>query len=273
MDMIYKGGQSHYNGLQTKYEKRGSTWTSIDSFTWASAMGNSESTTVPGGNPVQIVNVAPNYPVPDLSKEWAFMSDFTRLHFTSATAWNLPFGKGQRFGSDASGPLNGLIDGWQFTYILTAQSGLPVQVTLAGTGSDPTNTTGTGFYSFFANQGGGTIRPNRVPGSRTNSGISPRKNPNAFLNANAYSLQTLNTPGDAARNSAWGPTYIDLDSAIQKSIPIKERYKVLFRFEAFNALNHTNFSQPNGTWGGGAFGSISGANANRQVQMAAKFVF
>jgi Carboxypeptidase regulatory-like domain len=273
MDMLTKDGNSHYNALQTKFEKRGSTWMDITSLTWASGMDNTESTTVPGGNPVQIVNVTAAGPVPDLGKEWAFASDFTRLHFTSSTAWNLPFGRGQRFGSRASGVLDGLINGWQFSYILTAQSGLPVNVTLSGTGSDPTNTTGTGFYSFYNNQGGGTIRPNRVPNSHTNSGISPRKNPNAFLNANAYSLQPLNTPGDAARNSAWGPTYIDLDSAVQKSISLNERYKMLFRFEAFNALNHTNFSQPNGTWGGGAFGAITSANPNRQVQMAAKFVF
>jgi hypothetical protein len=272
MDMLYKGGNSHYNALQAKYEKRGSTWSDITSFTWASAMDNTESSTIGGGtgNPVQQVIVTPAGPVPDLSKEWAFASDFTHLHFTSATTWNLPLGHGQRFGSGVSGPLNGLISGWQFSYILTAQSGLPSQVLMPATGTDPT----TGIsYAEFQNEGGGTRRPNRVAGSRTNTGVSPRTNPTDFLNAHAYSLPTLNTPGNAARNSAWGPTYIDLDSALQKSISIKERYKASLRFEAFNTLNHTNFSQPNASWGGGSFGSITSANPNRQVQLAAKFEF
>jgi hypothetical protein len=270
MDTLEKNGGSDYNALQAKFEKRGRNWTGITSFTYASAIDNTESTTVPGGNPVEVVNLTPNGPVPDLNRERAFASDFTRLHFTSATTWNLPFGRGQRFGGNVGHGLDWAIGGWQVSYILTAQSGLPVNVTMDAVGADPT----TGQqYSFYQQQGGGAIRPNRVTNIRPNSNVSPRVNPNDFLNPNAFALQPLNTPGNTARNVAWGPTYIDLDMSIQKAFVVRENYNFMLRFEAFNALNHTNFLNPNGDWSGGAFGQITGANPNRQVQLAARFNF
>jgi Carboxypeptidase regulatory-like domain len=270
MDTLEKNGSSDYNAMQAKFEKRSNTWTNITSFTYASAIDNTESTTVPGGNPVEVVNLTSAGPQPDLHRERAFASDFTRLHFTSATTWNLPFGRGARFGSNAGTGLNQLIGGWQFSYILTAQSGLPVNVTMDFVGADPT--TGQA-YSFYQQQGGGALRPDRVGNSNPNSHISPNKDPNSFLNATAFALQPLNTPGDAARNVAWGPTYIDLDSSLQKDFIVKEKYNFMIRVEAFNILNHTNFLAPNSDWSGGAFGQITGANPNRQLQMAARFRF
>jgi hypothetical protein len=44
--------------------------------------------------------------------------------------------------------------------------------------------------------------------------------------------------------------------------------------DAFNMLNHTLFSNPNGTYGSGAFGTISGAsNKPRSFELAGHFTF
>jgi hypothetical protein len=270
MDTLEKNGSSNYNALQTKFEKRGRTWTNITSFTYASAIDNTESTTVPGGNPVEVVNLTPNGPVPDLRRERAFASDFARLLLTSATTWSLPVGHGQRFLDSTNRTLNGVLGGWEFNYILTARSGLPVNVTMDLVGVDPTTDQP---YAFYSQQGGGALRPDRVVSVSPNTGVNYYRDPSHFLNPNAFALQPLNTPGNAARNVAWGPTYIDLDLSLQKSFVFREKYDFMFRFEAFNALNHTNFLAPNSDWSGSSFGQFTGANPNRQVQVAAKFRF
>ena len=48
----------------------------------------------------------------------------------------LPFGKGKRFASDATGFANAIIGGWQVNTNMYVQSGLPFDVGYAGSGSD-----------------------------------------------------------------------------------------------------------------------------------------
>ncbi|MGB9234049.1 MAG: carboxypeptidase regulatory-like domain-containing protein [Terriglobales bacterium] len=61
-------------------------------------------------------------------------------------------------------------------------------------------------------------------------------------------LDPVNNPADRtyglARNVLRGPTLTNLDIAIAKTTPITERYKLEFRAEFFNALNHPEFAQP-----------------------------
>jgi hypothetical protein len=45
------------------------------------------------------------------------------------------------------------------------------------------------------------------------------------------------------------------------------------RLEAFNVLNRPQFNTPNTQVDAGAFGTVSGAGAARQVQIGAKFLF
>ena len=68
-------------------------------------------------------------------------------------------------------------------------------------------------YSFL-NRNGGGLRPNLV--GTPNTGIDPKDDRFGFLDASAYSVQPLNTPGNAPRNSAWGPRYGNLDISFVK---------------------------------------------------------
>jgi hypothetical protein len=55
---------------------------------------------------------------------------------------------------------------------------------------------------------------------------------------------------------------------------IREGMRLEYRAEAFNALNHAQFSSPDTTVNGGTFGQIfSTTSPARQVQMALKFYF
>jgi hypothetical protein len=61
-------------------------------------------------------------------------------------------------------------------------------------------------------------------------------------------LDPVNNPADRTyglrRNVLRGPTLTNLDIAIAKTTAITERYKLEFRAEFFNALNHPEFAQP-----------------------------
>lgn len=54
---------------------------------------------------------------------------------------------------------------------------------------------------------------------------------------------------------------------------VREKQTVTFRLEAFNTMNHTVFSSPNGTVNNANFGKILSARAPRLFQVALKYVF
>jgi len=263
--------KAHYNALQAKFEKRiTKSWYNLTSYTYAAGFADAAYFGSSGGG-TQYYDFSQAVPVPIF--EPAFNEQLSRQRLAVTNIWKLPIGRGERFGSQIPKALNLLIGGWQTQFILTTRSGLPVNVTLPATGVNPTTNK---TFSFFSGQGGGQIRPNIV--GDPNTGISPETNRADFLNVNAFSLQPLNTPGNAARNVAWGPPAFDVDGGITKRFSAGERRSVDFRLELFNLMNHVNFGQPASTWGSANFGLItSTANgalgSSRQIQMALRFAF
>jgi outer membrane receptor protein involved in Fe transport len=258
-------GWSKYDALQANYDRRGKNWSTLTSFTWASAIGTTDSTTS-NGDLTQTVLASPNGPVP--IPDPAFANAFPHLRFTNGMTLRSPVGRGEKYLSHMNRVEDAFIGGWQASYIWSAQTGLPVNVSMGTTGIDPN--TGKA-YTFFNSEGGGALRPNRV--GNPNSGISPSVNRLDYLNVASFQLQSLNTPGNAARNSAWGPGLVNVDLTLSKVFSLTERQRVEVRFEGFNAFNHTNYSAPNAVWGGTTFGQITSAGPNRVVQMGIKYFF
>jgi len=57
-----------------------------------------------------------------------------------------------------------------------------------------------------------------------------------------------------------------------KEFPIREKMRIEYRLEAFNAFNHPHFNGPDSGVDSPTFGLISSlAGSQRQVQMALKF--
>ena len=200
--------QSMYHGLQTKLERRLSNgFYALASYTFAKA--EDETGAWDTGNGVQA------YISPDLSNirealaaERGPNGQFPRHRFTTSQVWEMPIGRGHAIGGNMPAALDALIGGWQLSTIWTARSGLPVSVTLSASGTDPN----TGLPYSFLNRNGGVLRPNLVGDPNANSDADADRL--RYLDAAAYALQPLNTPGNAPRNSAWGPGLFTVDMSL-----------------------------------------------------------
>ncbi|MBC8164490.1 MAG: carboxypeptidase regulatory-like domain-containing protein, partial [Bryobacteraceae bacterium] len=151
--------------------------------------------------------------------------------------------------------------------ILTYRTGLPLNVTLAATGVDPATNRN---YTFFG-RNGGSLRPNRI--GEANSGIDPKTDRLRFINAAAFQVQAVNTPGNSSRNVAKGPRMFNVNLSLVKRFAVVERYEIDLRFEAFNAFNTVNFSNPATNFGSANFGNITSAGDPRVMQAAIRFRF
>lgn len=250
--------RSWYNALQAKFDKRFARgWYTLFAYTYASALDEGGAWDA-GNSPQEFDNFA---------AERGFHQQTSRHRLTMAGIWELPFGRGKQFGANWNGFTNALLGGWQFSTIVTARSGLPVNVGLAQTGIDPR----TGQTYRFLGRNGGALRPDRV--GNPNTGISPKEDRFRFLDVNAYRVQTLNTAGNAARNSAWGPHLWQFDTSLVKRFRFTERVFADFRWEAYNLFNTVNFQNPNGTFGSTGFGQISNAFDPRVMQLALRVGF
>lgn len=180
-----------------------------------------------------------------------------------------------------------LTSGWSLYPILSWHTGFPIDVfaNLETTPSDP-GPSGEGDAGYVrADLVGNSVtvlNPHQqqvINGSAGNYWFSP----NNFSNANLVALDNLSqvnaallpyyTYGSFPRNGMRGPGYTDLDVSLSKHFRFAEKTDLEIRADAFNALNHTNFNNPNTTMGSALFGQISTTYPAREIQLAGHLTF
>lgn len=239
--------KSWYNALQTKFEHNFSGGLyALASFTWASAID--QAGTWDAGSSPQILD--------RFDLENGRMTQTPNLQYTTAVTYELPFARG-----------HAVLGGWRVSTIVNWRTGLPLNVSLNGNGIDPA----TGSSYRFLNRNGGGLRPDRV--GEANTGIDPKTDRLNFLSAAAYRVQAVNTPGNAARNTAYGPRFFNTDFNLSKEFRLTERQSFDIRWEAFNLFNTVNFQNPATTLGNTNFGSITAARDPRIMQLAVRYRF
>jgi hypothetical protein len=177
------------------------------------------------------------------------LSDFNNTHVLLANLlYELPFGRGKKIASAVPGWANQIIGGWSFTGIFTYQSGEPYSITSG-------SLTGNGAHVSYAQVRGpldkGHVQFNGGEGPVLyNAGqlITNSADPN-FNCVNVTGTQTffcIPPPGQQGngRNIVQGPNFWNLDSGLLKNFSLTERFKLQFRAEAFNVLNHVNWENP-----------------------------
>ena len=95
-----------------------------------------------------------------------------------------------------------------------------------------------------------------------------------WFDTSAFTLNPIGTVGNSGINIVRGPALSNFDLAMFKKFQFKERFKLQFRAEFFNTLNHTVLGNPNATFADGNFGKILGTQtAPRVGEMGLKLLF
>ncbi len=190
-----------------------------------------------------------------------------RNYFSGNLIYQLPFGRGRRFLNN-SGFASAILGGWEWSNILYARSGLPVNITM----SRPASAVPDGNVTS-------PQRPDVVP----NVNIFPASQAiNNFFNRNAFTTPLPGTFGNAGRNLGRGTDNWQLDLSLSKRIPLRERLNLIFRGDAFNIFNHPQYFLPLSNYSSAStFGQINaelnpsgvGTGTPRELQFALRLEF
>jgi len=160
--------------------------------------------------------------------------------------------------SQSNPVLRGVLADWQWSGVMTVESGDPFTV-LAGKDQSQT--------------GLGEDRGVQVGPARGTGACSTRAPCVDWLAPASFTLPTLGTFGSIRKGSLIGPGSFTWDMGVFKNFGISGRGKIQFRAEFFNIFNHVNLNNPNANVSAAAFGTINGAGDPRIGQLALKILF
>jgi hypothetical protein len=239
-------GSATYHALQARLERRFASGMSfLASYTYSRTINDQSLYEIDAG--IQDVR--------NLNAEKGLADQDVRHRFVASYVCELPFGRGKRFGSSATGVREQLIGGWQVNGITTFQTGQPVTALM-------------GFDN--ANVGDGTARPNQIGNPNLSRGARSQTH---WFNVNAFVPAAFQTFGNAARNNIIGPGLNNFDFSILKTFKIAEQKRIEFRTEIFDVFNHTNFTTLGNVIGTGSFGQLTASRDPRIIQFGLKFLF
>lgn len=193
--------------------------------------------------------------------------------FTVNGIWELPFGKGRKFGSGWNRLVDGILGGWQVGGVYIIQSGRPLSPSNLYFTGDPNTLNATydknnpaspvfdlsGFYFHDV-----TAQTNGV-----DDPVKQRADQRIQLSNNIRTLPSVfpNFRGDRVRG---------IDCSLIKTLRITERIKAQVRGEAINALNQVQFDNPGLSPTSASFGLVTASsqlNPPRTIQLAVKVAF
>jgi hypothetical protein len=254
MTLITDGGTTSYNGMIAAIQHRMSNnFSFLANYTWSKCIAVAD-------NPGDITSPAFQHTLnPRLDRgpcgfDARHIFNTTMVassHFSSLTGWK-----------------GALANNWQIAPLIRILSGLPLNIT---SGIDNSRT------------GINLDRPNLVPGvdPYTHNKIQRTGANLAYFNKNAFTQNAVGTYGNLGRNAFRTPSNYNVDLAVSRIFPVYERLNFQLRMEAFNVLNHPNFSTVSASgssafttaYNSGTFGNVTGALDPRIFQLAGKFTF
>jgi hypothetical protein len=225
-------GRSDYNALQIQYERRLKQGLAANvGYTWSHSI-DTNSTDTSAYVPGVFERPSSNRADSDFDIRQSFHGGFSYdIPATSGTLW-----------------VKALARGWGLDGIITAQTGLPIDITSR-------RDIGFGTYAF---------RPDLVAGVPEwieNPDVAGGRQ----LNPAAFVVPATAVQGNLGRNTLRGFALVQADLSARRSFRVTERFSLVFRAEIFNAFNHPNFANPVASIGSGLFGISTGTVANSQV--------
>jgi hypothetical protein len=255
---VFNGGRSRYDALQIKYEWRMRDVNILSSLTLSKAKDNGAQS---------LENQNGNFPAPqdlnNLDADYGIGAYHQPYNSTTSFVWSLPFGRGKRWGGNASRGLDLLVGGWQIAGVNSIIPGEMVTFTYTPTAAFQVS----GIQQDF--RGANNYRPNLACDPYAPSGQQSITN---WFNRDCVVIPTDPSQpfGNAPRNNVRGPKFWQVDLAASKIVALSDRTRVEVRIEAFNLFDRANFTAPNASRSSAAFGTITSTYDPRQVQLGVK---
>ena len=235
------------------------------------------------------------WPLPGTQKaDWALSQINSNNQLTASVIYDLPFGKGKRFGGNWSGPVNTIFGNWQATVIERVLSGFPLFVVNSNNGVF------TGSEINFSWNGNSLNRPNQVGDPFVAGPVAGNPDPlcqmtisqgghaadrvhttESWFNPCAFASALSGELGTANRAPVIGPDFVNTDFSLIKQFRLTEQVGLNFRAEFFNLFNHAQFFLPGSPLttmqdisSPSTFGKVTATTNNpRLIQFALKLTF
>ncbi len=250
-------GTTHYNSLQIKAETKTPKYGlyALVAYTYSHTYDNGLSDGL--GSELS----APYFPLPNWQNlDWSLAQINLNQSFTASFLYDLPFGKGRRFGDSWNPATNAALGNWQLTLIERISSGFPVPLIDSFNQSGTTYNTGGDSFNYN--------RPNRVSGCNP---YAANHSQHKWINPACFVAPPPGELGNAARVPVVGPDFVNTDFSVIKQFPLPREMGLNFRAEFFNLFNHPQYGAPIADINQPGFGSVnSTVNNPRLVQLALK---
>ena len=175
--------------------------------------------------------------------------------FQLAYVYELPVGKGKPWVS-GGGAATKILSGWQTSSTFSAVSGQPFGLTASGASLNAVDQTQT---------------PDQVGPAKKLGGVGPG---NPYYDPAAFAPVTRVGYGNVGRNPLLGPSAVNLDFSLFRTVSITERLSVQLRVDASNLFNSPHFTNPNGDITSGSFLEINSAKFDeRQFRLGVRLAF
>jgi hypothetical protein len=236
-------GTANYNALQTRISRRFANGFQFQaSYTYSKAIAFADE-----------ADSTLAFNIPDEFGRNRSATGYDRTHnFEAGWTAELPFGKGKPWAQ--SGLPRFLLGGWQLNSTFSAYSGTPFTVTASGASLNAPTEMQT------ADQ--------KLPKVAIPGGTGPSQ---SYFNPTAFAPVTAIRFGTSGLNTLRGPGLISVDFGLFREFAVKERFRIQFRAEAFNATNTPHFNNPGANVSNALFnsdGTISKLNGYTEISSA-----
>ena len=256
-------GYSNYNAMQATIRHRNANGLEYTfNYTWSRAMTNNA-----GFYGVTSVNEDGSFfqNIHNPHGEYGPTGQDTRNAFNGYWSYQLPFGRGEKFGSNWNRTMDEAVGGWKISGSVVMYSGFPLTM-------DSSEYYFVNQFAAHANHYRPLIIRNRS--IKNWFGTDPSATPCTSYDANgnpiddgtcAYGTESFNTFGNASDGSERAPGYRQVDLSAFKIFKVTESQTLELRGEAFNALNIASYAPPNNSLISPTFGLITNTNSSQRI--------
>jgi hypothetical protein len=260
-------GQTWYDSFQAKVERRFGGFQMLASYTWSKSLANSHFRQIFSQN--FSVGAQDAYNLDDMK---SFLP-FDQPHvFNLLWTYELPFGRGKKFGNSVNHLVNAAIGGWTLSGAQRYYSGNLIQIVTPG------NPLGATIFATATKANRNSSVPLRTGVSRGD--LDPNNTGIRWFTPGAYTAAAPFTLGTAALydNDFRQPSIAFENISLSKSTTLfpNDRNPVVlqYRADAFNLFNRTRFGGVNGVVGNANFGRPGGPQvAARAITMGLRLSF